>query len=86
MKTRLQTVWNLSQNHTKEEPIVILKAECSNFFLEPELEIPLYNRYCCCLRGVEINADVILKGTRVDGVYDCDLKNKLGSEIRFYFF
>jgi uridylate kinase len=23
------------------------------------------------LRG-EINADVILKGTRVDGVYDCD--------------
>ncbi len=24
------------------------------------------------LRAIEINADVILKGTRVDGVYDCD--------------
>jgi uridylate kinase len=24
------------------------------------------------LRGVEIHADVILKGTRVDGVYDSD--------------
>ena len=24
------------------------------------------------LPGVEVNADVILKGTRVDGVYDCD--------------
>jgi uridylate kinase len=24
------------------------------------------------LRAIEINADVIMKGTRVDGVYDCD--------------
>ena len=24
------------------------------------------------LRGIEIKADVIMKGTRVDGVYDCD--------------
>ncbi|MFA5325957.1 MAG: UMP kinase [Bacteroidales bacterium] len=29
------------------------------------------------LRACEINADVILKGTKVDGVYDCDpMKNK----------
>lgn len=29
------------------------------------------------LRGIEIKADVIIKGTRVDGVYDCDPeKNK----------
>jgi len=29
------------------------------------------------LRAIEVNADVILKGTRVDGVYDCDPeKNK----------
>ena len=31
---------------------------------------------CAALRGLEIGADVILKGTKVDGVYDCDpLKN-----------
>ena len=25
-----------------------------------------------CLRGIEIEADVVLKATKVDGVYDCD--------------
>src|SRR5690606_12340464 len=25
-----------------------------------------------CLRGIEINADVVLKATKVDGVYDAD--------------
>jgi uridylate kinase len=31
---------------------------------------------CAALRGLEIGAEVILKGTKVDGVYDCDpLKN-----------
>lgn len=31
---------------------------------------------CAALRGLEIGADVILKGTKVDGVYDCDpIKN-----------
>jgi uridylate kinase len=29
------------------------------------------------LRGVEIHADVILKGTRVDGVYDSDPEKTL---------
>lgn len=30
-----------------------------------------------CLRGIEINADIILKATKVDGVYSCDpSKNK----------
>ena len=29
-----------------------------------------------CLRGIEINADVVLKATKVDGVYDSDpMKN-----------
>ena len=27
---------------------------------------------CAALRGLEVGADVILKGTKVDGVYDCD--------------
>jgi uridylate kinase len=45
------------------------KAECDfgagtgNLFLTDTAAV---------LRGVEIHADVILKGTRVDGVYDSD--------------
>ena len=27
-----------------------------------------------CLRGIEINADLVLKATKVDGIYDCDPK------------
>ena len=29
-----------------------------------------------CLRGIEIEADVVLKATKVDGVYDCDPAKK----------
>jgi uridylate kinase len=36
------------------------------------------------LRGVEIHADVILKGTRVDGVYDCD-PEKNADAVKFDF-
>jgi uridylate kinase len=29
-----------------------------------------------CLRGIEINADIVIKATKVDGVYDADpIKN-----------
>jgi uridylate kinase len=45
-------------------------------------ETVFYNRYRRCLR--EINADVILKGTRVDGVYDCD-PEKNASAVKFDF-
>jgi uridylate kinase len=37
------------------------------------------------LRGVEIHADVILKGTRVDGVYDSDPEKCRCYKIWFYF-
>ena len=34
------------------------------------------------LRGIEVSADVILKGTRVDGVYDSD-PEKNASAVKF---
>ena len=34
------------------------------------------------LRAIEINADVILKGTRVDGVYDSD-PEKNNNAVKF---
>ncbi len=34
------------------------------------------------LRGIEINAEVILKGTRVDGIYDCD-PEKNSNAVKF---
>jgi len=36
---------------------------------------PFFTTYtAACLRGIEINADVVLKATKVDGVYDADPK------------
>ena len=41
--------------------------------MEAELGIPFFTTdSAAVLRAIEINADVILKGTRVDGIYDSD--------------
>jgi len=47
-------------------------------FLEAAQEILFFTTdSAAVLRAIEINADVILKGTRVDGIYDSDPeKNK----------
>jgi uridylate kinase len=42
-----------------------------------ELETLFLTDTAAVLRGVEIHADVILKGTRVDGVYDSDPRKTL---------
>jgi uridylate kinase len=41
--------------------------------------------YSSCFVCVEIHADVILKGTRVDGVYDSILKNADATKFDFIF-
>jgi uridylate kinase len=33
---------------------------------------PSYHRPAACLRGIEIEADVVLKATKVDGVFTDD--------------
>jgi len=35
------------------------------------------------LRAIEIEADVIVKGTRVDGIYDSDPEENPGAEFFF---
>jgi uridylate kinase len=74
MLTRLQTALKIEAiaepyikrravRHLEKGRIVIFGAGTGNPISQLTLHV---------LRGVEIHADVILKGTRVDGVYDSD--------------
>lgn len=75
MLTRLQTALKIEQvaepyikrravRHLEKNRIVIFGAGTGNPYFTTDT--------AAVLRGVEINADVILKGTRVDGVYTAD--------------
>ncbi|MDA9339233.1 UMP kinase [Flavobacteriaceae bacterium] len=50
--------------HLEKKRVVIFGGGTGNPFFTTDS--------AAVLRAIEINADVILKGTRVDGVYDCD--------------
>lgn len=79
--TRLQTAIDIEAiaepfikrravRHLEKKRVVIFGAGTGNPFFTTDT--------AAVLRAIEINADVILKGTRVDGVYDSDpQKNKL---------
>ena len=55
--------------HLKVSDVVIFSAETGNPFFTTDT--------AACLRGIEIDADLILKATKVDGVYSSDPeKNK----------
>lgn len=75
MPTRLQTALKIEAiaepyikrravRHLEKNRIVIFGAGTGNPYFTTDT--------AAVLRGVEINADVILKGTRVDGVYNAD--------------
>ncbi|KVV13194.1 UMP kinase [Flavobacterium sp. TMP13] len=75
MLTRLQTALKIEAiaepyikrravRHLEKNRIVIFGAGTGNPYFTTDT--------AAVLRGIEINADVILKGTRVDGIYDCD--------------
>lgn len=75
MLTRLQTALKIEQiaepyikrravRHLEKGRIVIFGAGTGNPYFTTDT--------AAVLRGIEINADVILKGTRVDGVYTAD--------------
>jgi uridylate kinase len=90
MKTRLQTALKMesiaepyikrrADRHLEKGRIVIFGAGTGNPYFTTDT--------AAVLRGVEINANVILKGTRVDGVYDCDPeKNKAAIKFDFISF
>jgi uridylate kinase len=75
MKTRLQTALKMeslaepyikrrADRHLEKGRIVIFGAGTGNPYFTTDT--------AAVLRGIEMNVNVILKGTRVDGVYDCD--------------
>jgi uridylate kinase len=56
--------WAEAISLLKSGRVVIFSAGTGNPFFTTDS--------AACLRGIEIEADVILKGTKVDGVYDSD--------------
>lgn len=87
MLTRLQTALKIEAiaepyikrravRHLEKGRIVIFGAGTGNPYFTTDT--------AAVLRGIEINADVILKGTRVDGVYSAD-PEKFKDAIKFDF-
>ena len=75
IQTRLQTAFNIEAvaepyikrkavRHLEKKRVVIFSAGTGNPFFTTDS--------AAVLRAIEINADVILKGTRVDGIFDTD--------------
>tara|TARA_B100000989_G_scaffold196107_1_gene148103 strand:- start:259 stop:963 length:705 start_codon:yes stop_codon:yes gene_type:complete len=75
VQTRLQTAFKIESvaepyikrkavRHLEKKRVVIFSAGTGNPFFTTDS--------AAVLRAIEINADVILKGTRVDGIYDND--------------
>ena len=75
IQTRLQTALKIEEvaepyikrkavRHLEKKRVVIFGAGTGNPFFTTDS--------AAVLRAIEINADVILKGTRVEGVYDSD--------------
>ena len=90
MLTRLQTALKIEAiaepyikrravRHLEKGRIVIFGAGTGNPYFTTDT--------AAVLRGVEINADVILKGTRVDGIYSADpQKDPLATKFDFISF
>lgn len=56
--------WADAIGHLKSNKVVIFSAGTGNPFFTTDS--------AACLRGIEIEADAVLKATKVDGVYDSD--------------
>ena len=56
--------WSEALKMLREKRVVIFSAGTGRPFFTTDS--------AACLRGLEIEADVVLKATKVDGVYDCD--------------
>ena len=57
--------WSEAIKMLREKRVVIFSAGTGSPFFTTDS--------AACLRGIEIEADVVLKATKVDGVYDCCL-------------
>jgi len=81
IQTRLQTAIKMEQlaepfirrkavRHLEKDRVVIFSAGTGNPYFTTDT--------AAALRAIEIDADVILKGTRVDGIYSSDPRTKYG--------
>ncbi len=59
--------------HLEKGRVVIFGAGTGNPYFTTDT--------AAALRAIEIDADVVLKGTRVDGVYDCDPEKNPGAKL-----
>ena len=59
-------------HHLEKGYVVILAGGTGNPFFTTDS--------AAALKAAEINADILLKGTNVDGVYDCDPKNNANAK------
>ena len=56
--------WSEAIKMLREKRVVIFSAGTGSPFFTTDS--------AACLRGIEIEADIVLKATKVDGVYDCE--------------
>ncbi|CAL4320425.1 Uridylate kinase [Buchnera aphidicola (Periphyllus testudinaceus)] len=65
--------WNKAINLLSKKTVVIFSAGIGNPFFTTDS--------AACLRAIEIQADIVLKGTQVDGVYTSDPKKNINSVL-----
>ena len=64
LMSAFQLNWSEAIKMLREKRVVIFSGGTGSPFFTTDS--------AACLRGIEIEADVVLKATKVDGVYDCD--------------
>ncbi|NIG99040.1 MAG: UMP kinase [Buchnera aphidicola (Periphyllus acericola)] len=65
--------WNHAINLLSKKTVVIFSAGIGNPFFTTDS--------AACLRAIEIKADIVLKGTQVDGVYTSDPKKNIDAVL-----
>ena len=65
--------WSEAIKMLREKRVVIFSAGTGSPFFTTDS--------AACLRGIEIEADVVLKATKVDGVYDCDPAKNVDAKL-----
>ena len=62
-------------SHIEKSRVVIFAAGTGNPFVTTDT--------AAVLRAIEMNCDLLIKGTKIDGIYDQDPKNKNAKKIDF---
>ena len=69
--------WSEAIKMLREKRVVIFSAGTGSPFFTTDS--------AACLRGIEIEADIVLKATKVDGVYDCDPAKNPNAKLYQFF-